>query len=154
MLSFLTRCAVFAATCLLAAELVQATDNRMSPRRIESIKPVNVDPVPFRTVSGTITVRLNGVLVDPQQMKYMFAPEFPANHGRPRQIETGTFVVRAHNVPADRPYTLTISAGYNDTIFGRDGVIERRGRGYTGSTRVEIPYGGDADFGVLFLDLR
>lgn len=118
------------------------------------IRP-NVAPVPFKTVSGTVTVRQNGLPVEPQDLSYVFAPEFVANMGTLVRTEEGTYLLKADNIPNDRPYTLRISAFYNDSVKGRDGYKERIGQTYTATLTVQIPYGSDNyDFGVRFMELK
>jgi hypothetical protein len=116
--------------------------------------PIPTITGPFQSVSGTVTVRLDGVLVDAQSVGYVISPNFRANAGALLRTEWGTYFLNVNNVPMDQNYTLTITASYNDSIAGRDGVIEQKGRSYTGQVKVEIPYHRDVDFGVRFIDLR
>ncbi len=130
-------------------------DNRLSPPPMKNIRPANVDPAPFVTVSGTITVRLDGVLTDAQTIDYTFLPEFPGNTGQPERVGTGTYFIKADNVPLDQSHLLTVYAVYDSSIQGRDGVIEKRGRTTTGKVKINIPFSDEGvDFGVQFLDLR
>lgn len=130
-----------------------AADRPWRPEpRARTVQPVNV-PVNHVVVSGTVTVRVRGVLVNPQQVTYMFQPEFPSSRGHLWKRADGTYVLRVPRVPADRPHILTISAAYNDTVL-KDEVVERLGQTYTGSIRIEIPHGRDHAFGDQLLDLR
>ena len=119
------------------------------------IQPVNTSPVPFKVVSGTVTVRFNGVLVDAQQVSYLFSPAFKDGTDDLARMDLGLYFMKADRVPSDQNYTLTISATYNSSIAGGDGVTQQTGQIYRGSVQIDVPYGEDAyDFGVRFIDVQ
>lgn len=122
-------------------------------KELRSIKPVNVD-MEYGVVSGTVTVRLFGVPVSPQQVTYAFQPEFPNSRGRLRKKAEGVFVLKLHQVPSDSSHILTITGIYNDTLI-QGGVVQRQGQTRTGRIQLSIPHGrSDHSFGEQFLDLR
>jgi hypothetical protein len=108
----------------------------------------------FETVGGTVTVRLNGVLTDPQRITYQFSPDFPVSYGPLEKSADGTYFLRACNVPMTQAYTLTISATYDSTVRNADGIVTEQGRVYSGLLKLDLPYSSEFDFGVQFLDLQ
>ena len=122
--------------------------------RAEPFQPAPTPVIPFETVSGTVQVRLNGAPVNPAMIRYTFTPVFTINSGGLTKTDEGAYFMRADNVPKNAPYTLTITGSTNDTQYAWDGTIQKPGRTYSGMTRIAVPYGGDFDFGVQFLDLK
>lgn len=118
-------------------------------------RPIEAANIPqsFVVVDGTVTVRVQGVLVNPTSVTYAFDPEFKFSNGYLTPASDGIFRLHANNVPADNSYTLIIKAAYNDTVV-RDGVVLRLGKTYSGSIRISIPYGRDYSFGDQLLDLN
>src|SRR5580765_7123466 len=102
---------------LLSAGFARADDSWGKPQvPSEHIQPANVPEAAFKTVQGTITVRLDGVLVDAKDVSYIFAPEFPGNTGSLVRKELGTYFLKADNISKNQPYSLTITALYNDSV--------------------------------------
>lgn len=119
------------------------------------LQPSSQAPTPVKTLTATVTTRMRGVLVDPQTVTYAFAPEFDGSMGALKRANLGIYELRADNIPADRPYTITVLANYSDSVAGSDGVPERHGRAYSGTVRIAAPYGRDnRDLGFFFLDLQ
>ncbi len=139
----------------LNAALIRAADQprpRYPEPSLRSIEAANV-PVTYVVVSGTVTVRARGILVNPQEVTFVFQPEFPGSRGYLYSVGDGTYRIDVARVPADSFHTLLISAAYNDTLV-KDGVVERLGETYTGTLRLDIPNGRDYAFGDQILDLR
>src|SRR5689334_7073222 len=100
---------------------------------------IPLTPGPYRQITGTVTVRLDGVPVAPQELNYICSPEVKSNTGIVALKRDGTYFLQADNLPFNIPFTLRISAAYNDSVTGADGRIERQGRSYTGAVKVDIP---------------
>ena len=144
----------FAVIALAGAGL--ATGLRADPRPTlppvqRPIEAVNV-PVSYVVVSGSVTVRVAGVLVNPDDVTYSFDPDFKFSTGYLTRVADGLYHMRTNKVPADDAHELTIKAAYNDTII-QDGVVQRLGQTHAGSIRIDIPPGRDYDFGQQLLDL-
>lgn len=143
------------AAALFAAVPGRAADQprpKYPERTLRSIAPVNA-PTSYVVVSGTVTVRARGVLVNPQEVTFVFQPEFPGSRGYLYRVAEGTYRLEVPRVPGEAAHTLVISAAYNDTIVKGD-VIQRLGETYSGTLRLEVPNGRDFAFGEQLLDLR
>ena len=147
---------IFLAGLLVAAAFAagpsQADPKPRLPEKMRSIEAVNVE-IPYAVVTGTVTVRARGVLVNPADVTYSFEPDFKASTGYLFPVADGTFVFRADRVPADRSHVLTIKATHNDTVI-KNGLVAHLGQTYSGLLRIEIPLGRDYSFGEQLLDLR
>lgn len=144
--------ALLIAGAWLAAGAGSAETRTKLPDPMRSIEAVNVER-PFAVITGTVTVRSRGVLVNPPAVTYSFYPDFKGSAGHLFRVADGVYVLRAGRVPSDRGHVLTIRGAYNDTVI-RNGLVEHLGRTYTGTLRVDIPHGRDYSFGDQLLDLR
>lgn len=141
---------LFVLTAALAA--AHADPRPHLPPLERPIDAVDV-PVSYVVVSGSVTVRADGVLVNPNDVTYSFDPEFKFSTGYLARVGDGLYRLRTDRVPAGDGYELTIRAAYNDTII-QDGIVQRLGRTHVGSIRIDIPPGRDYDFGQQLLDLQ
>jgi hypothetical protein len=135
-----------------AAVAIATDPNSKLPPVQTPIEAANI-PHAYVVITGTVSVRVDGVLVNPSDVTYTFDPEFKFSTGYLDRVEDGIYVLRADRVPADGSYTLTIKAAYNDTLI-KDGVVQRMGKTRTGSLRIPLPFGRDYSIDQQLLDLQ